>query len=132
MNTVVRGLAVLFVAIMLIASPAGAASRPTKSSRGVVLQQSGSRSSTTKPFVAPGTWTLQWSFDCAKSPLGEGSFVLTVHPVSGTDVGAAEGPKIDESGPSGSGRQVYDTGGRKTLVIVALCPWRLKVLKGAP
>jgi hypothetical protein len=62
--------------------------------------------------------------------LGEGSFVVTVHPVSGNRVGASEGQKIDETGPSGSGRQAYDSAGRKSLVIVALCPWKLKVLRG--
>jgi hypothetical protein len=80
--------------------------------------------------VVPRQWTLVWSYDCAKTPLGEGNFVVTVHPVSGTNVGASEGQKIDEFGPSGSGRQVYDSAGRKTLVIVALCPWKLKVLRG--
>ena len=131
MRSFARGVTLACVTLALVASPVGAASLPTKSNRGVVLQQSGTRSSTTKAFVVPETWTLEWSFNCAKSPLGEGSFVVTVHPVAGTNVGAAEGQKIDESGPSGSGRQVYDTGGRKTLVIVALCPWKLKVLKGS-
>ena len=118
------------VAIACIAAPAGATPRTAKSPRDVVYQQSGTRSSTTKPFVVARPWTLAWSFDCAKSPLGEGSFVVTVHPVTGTAVGAPEGPKIDEFGPSGSGRQAYDSAGRKTLVIVALCPWKLKVLRG--
>jgi len=116
---------------MVLVSPAGAATRPAKSPHGVLYKQAGTRSSTTKPFVVSSLWTLAWSFDCAKGPLGEGSFVVTVHPVSGNDVGAAEGPKVDESGPSGAGRQVYDSAGRKTLVIVALCPWKLKVLRGS-
>jgi len=131
----VRRLSLLLITVgvalcALVGSSAGATSRPAKASR-VLYSQSGTRSATTKPITLPRTWTLTWSFDCAKSPLGEGSFVVTVHPVSGNDVGAAEGSKIDESGPSGSGQQVYNTAGRKTLVIVALCPWKLKVLRGA-
>jgi hypothetical protein len=126
-----RGVAAGLVVVALAAVPAGATSRLAKPPRDVVYQQSGTRSSTTKPFVVPRQWTLAWSFDCAKSPLGEGSFVVTVHPVSGKRVGAAEGQKVDEFGPSGSGRQAYGTAGRKGLVIVAQCPWKLKVLRGA-
>ena len=125
-----RCVVVGLVTVTLLAVPAGAASRTASSSRDVVYRQSGTRSSTTKPFVVPSEWTLAWSFDCAKSPLGEGSFVVTVHPVTGTAVGAPEGPKVDEFGPSGAGRQVYESAGRKTLVIVAFCPWKLKVLRG--
>src|SRR6478672_3679361 len=130
MGALARCVGAGLVTAVVLVSPAGAASRTAKSP-GVVYKQAGTRSSTTKPFVVPHTWTLAWSFDCAKSPLSEGSFVVTVHPVSGSDVGAAEGPKVDESGPSGSGHQGYDTAGRKTLVIVAQCPWKLTVLLGS-
>jgi hypothetical protein len=125
-----RCVAAGLVVVAFVAAPAGATPRTAKSPRHVVYQQSGTRSSTTKPFVVPREWTLAWSFDCAKSPLGEGSFVVTVHPASGNRVGASEGQKVDEFGPSGSGRQAYDSAGRKSLVIVALCPWKLKVLRG--
>ena len=119
------------VAFALFASPARAVSRAAKSPRGVVYEQTGTRGSTTRPFVVPRAWTLAWSFDCAKSPLPEGSFVVTVHAVSGSGVGPAEGPKVDEFGPNGSGRQTYANSGRKTLVVIAQCPWTLKVLRGA-
>ena len=69
------------------------------------------------------------SYDSSKSPFREGSFVVSVHPVSGQHVGPAEGDKIDEFGANGSGRQSYTTSGRKTLVIVAQCPWKLTVLR---
>ena len=125
-----RSLAAGLALIALVASPVGAASRTAKSPRRVVYEQFGTRSSTTKTFVVPREWTLAWSFDCAESPLAEGSFVVTVHPVSGSRIGASEGHKVEEFGPSGSGRQSYDSAGRKSLVIVALCPWKLKVLRG--
>jgi hypothetical protein len=112
-------------AVALSTSPAVA----TSSGSRVVLQQSGDRSSTTEPFVVPRAWTLVWSYNCAKSPFTEGSFVVSVHPVSGTNVGPSQGHKIDEYGAKGFGRQSYTTSGRKTLVIVAQCPWKLKVLR---
>ena len=120
---VVGGLA----AVAFAASPAAA--KPSASR--VVIAQSGDRSSTTRPFVAPRTWTLVWSYDCAKSPFSEGSFVVSVHSVSRRDVGPSQGHKVDEYGSQGSGRHTYETGGLKTLVILAQCPWKLKVLRTA-
>jgi hypothetical protein len=131
MGMLARSVATALMTVAFFASPASAASHAAKSPHGVVYKQAGTRSSTTKPFVAPREWTIAWSFDCAKSPFSEGSFTVAVHPVSGNRVRAAEGPKVDAIGPNGSGQQTYHGAGPKTLVILAQCPWRLKVLRGA-
>lgn len=119
------------VVVSLLALTAVLPTTAAAKAKRVIYTQSGQRSSTTPAFTVPENWTVVWSYDCKKSMFSEGSFVLSVHRVSGNSVAAEpEGDQIDVSGAQGAGRQAFHGAGRKTIVVVAQCPWRIKVVRG--
>ncbi len=85
----------------------------------VLLQVSGSGSKSTQTFMAPSTWTLDYSYDCSSFG-SQGNFQIFIFNGSGAMV-PLSGP--NQLGMSGSDTEYYHSGGQLYLEINSECSW---------
>ena len=85
----------------------------------VLLQTSGSGTKSTQTFIAPSSWTLDYSYDCSSFG-SQGNFQVYIFNGSGgmTTLG---GP--NQLGMSGSDTEYYHQGGTYYLEINSECSW---------
>jgi hypothetical protein len=84
----------------------------------------------TAPFDSPGSWNLNWNYDCSK--LGRpGNFGVDVYRGDGSFVSLP--PSVNEVGNSGQGTRSYTRPGVFYLVVNSVCRWSLSaVTSGQP
>lgn len=105
---------------------ATATATATPTPAGPIFQQTGSGGTTTAPFQAPSTWTLNWTYDCAAFG-SQGNFQVYVFQGSSLDF-SDNGP--NQLGASGTGSTHFYSGGNLHLEINSECDWTVAVVAG--
>ena len=95
----------------------------TKPRPGVLWEKNGSDTHRSRPFRAPASWRIVWSFDCSDfARYGGGNFKLTGQ-------GAFERVLIQEFDVKANGTRSVTGGGFGRLVITSVCEhWTVKAL----
>jgi hypothetical protein len=89
----------------------------------VIATFSGSGIQNTTQFTAPGTWKLDWTYDCSSFG-SNGNFIVDED--GGNDFGGAS---VNELGAGGSGSTMaYNDAGTHYLSVNSECSWTLKVI----
>jgi hypothetical protein len=108
------------------ASPPSTSSPSLSTARlapGVLWQQTGSDSATSRPFSAPRSWRIVWSFDCRNfAAYGGGNFKLTGD-------GAFGRVLVQRFAVKGHGTARVMGGGRGRLAVESVCRrWTVKAI----
>jgi hypothetical protein len=86
----------------------------------VLFSQSSGGSHSLRPFTAPDSWRLIWSYDCRN--FGTGNFIVS-------DESFNANIAINELDKGGHGTEYIDGGGRIKLQVITTCSrWTLKAV----
>lgn len=111
----------LQTAVAAATSPATAAAQP--GAKRVLLDVTGSGTTTTQKFTAPGDWNLAWSYDCSSFFGGTGVFQAYIY--NGDGSLSLQNSLVNQLGANGHGVEHYHHGGTFYLVVNSVCSWHI-------